>query len=111
MINFGTVGTSWITHSFIQAAQLSKQWNLTSVYSRTEDNGRELGDIYGAKHFYTDLDEMAASPEIQAVYIASPNSLHFEQAIMFLKNKKHVICEKPIFSNSKELEEAYRAAE
>jgi predicted dehydrogenase len=111
MINYGTVGTSWITHSFIQAAQLSKQWNLAAVYSRTEDTGRELADIYGAQHFYTNMDEMAASPDIDAVYIASPNSLHFEQALTFLKNKKHVICEKPIFSNSKELEAAFQTAE
>ena len=54
---------------------------------------------------------MANSPEIQAVYIASPNSVHFEQALTFLKNKKHVICEKPIFSNIAELQEAYQTAE
>jgi predicted dehydrogenase len=54
---------------------------------------------------------MAKSPEIQAVYIASPNSVHFEQALTFLKNKKHVICEKPIFSNTAEMTEAYQTAE
>jgi len=111
MINFGTVGTGWITHSFIQAAQLSKQLNLVGVYSRTEAKAIELADIYKAPHFYTDINEMAKSPEIEAVYIASPNSVHFEHALTFLKNKKHVICEKPIFSNTRELDEAYRIAE
>jgi predicted dehydrogenase len=111
MINFATVGTGWITHSFIQAAQVSKQLNLVGVYSRTEEQAKELAAIYNAPHFYTDLHEMAKSPEIQAVYIASPNSVHFEQALTFLKNKKHVICEKPIFSNTRELEEGFRTAE
>jgi predicted dehydrogenase len=110
MINFGTVGTGWITESFIQAAQLSGQWQLTSVYSRTEDKAKQFADTYNVPNFYTDLEEMASSSEIEAVYIASPNSVHFDQTLMFLKNKKHVICEKPIFSNSAELAKAYQTA-
>jgi predicted dehydrogenase len=111
MINLGTVGTGWITESFIEAAKLSGKLNLTAVYSRTDDKAKKLADTYNAAHYFTDLEEMAKSSEIQAVYIASPNSVHFEQALTFLKNKKHVICEKPIFSNTAELQEAYRTAE
>ena len=111
MINFGTVGTGWITESFIKAAKLSGQLQLTSVYSRTEDKAKQLADTYNAPYFYTNIEEMAKSTEIDAVYIASPNSVHFEQAITFLKNKKHVICEKPIFSTSAELATAYQTAE
>ncbi|WP_257984300.1 Gfo/Idh/MocA family protein [Neobacillus cucumis] len=111
MIKFATVGTGWITESFIQAASLSEQFQLVGVYSRTEDKAKQLANQYNASHFYTDVDEMAKSEEIEAVYIASPNSLHFEQALTFLKNKKHVICEKPIFSNTVELEKAYETAE
>ena len=111
MINFATVGTGWITESFIQAASLSKQFQLVGVYSRTEEKAKKLADQYKAPNFYSDLAEMAKSKEIQAVYIASPNSVHFEQTLTFLKNKKHVICEKPIFSNTADLAEAYRTAE
>lgn len=111
MINFGTVGTGWITSSFIEAAQLSKEFSLAAVYSRSEENAKMLADTYGASTVFTDIEEMAKSDAIEAVYIASPNSLHFEQAIMFLKNKKHVICEKPIFSNTRELTEAFKVAE
>ncbi|PLS05878.1 gfo/Idh/MocA family oxidoreductase [Neobacillus cucumis] len=110
-MKFATVGTGWITESFIQAASLSEQFQLVGVYSRTEDKAKQLANQYNASHFYTDVDEMAKSEEIEAVYIASPNSLHFEQALTFLKNKKHVICEKPIFSNTVELEKAYETAE
>ncbi|MGG5252296.1 Gfo/Idh/MocA family protein [Neobacillus sp. SM06] len=110
-MNFGTVGTGWITSSFIEAAQLSHEFTLTAVYSRNEENAKILADTYGASMIFTDLEEMAKSDVIEAVYIASPNSLHFEQAMIFLKNKKHVICEKPIFSNTKELLTAYQAAE
>ena len=51
MINFGTVGTGWITESFIQAAKLSGQLQLTSVYSRTEDKAKQLADTYNASLF------------------------------------------------------------
>lgn len=111
MIKLGTVGTGWITASFIEAAKHSGKLNLTGVYSRTVEKAKELAHTYNAEHYFTDLEEMAKSPEIQAVYIASPNSVHFEQALTFLKNKKHVICEKPIFSNTAEMTEAYQTAE
>ena len=108
MINFGTVGTGWITSSFIEAAQLSGEFQLAGVYSRSEENAAMLADTYNASETFSDLEEMAKSDQIDVVYIASPNSVHFEQAILFLKNKKHVICEKPIFSNTRELEEAFK---
>ncbi|MBY0148537.1 Gfo/Idh/MocA family protein [Neobacillus niacini] len=110
-MKLGTVGTGWITASFIEAAKHSGKLNLTGVYSRTVEKAKELAHTYNAEHYFTDLEEMAKSPEIQAVYIASPNSVHFEQALTFLKNKKHVICEKPIFSNTAEMTEAYQTAE
>lgn len=111
MINLGTVGTGWITSSFIEAAQLSKEFKLVGVYSRTKEKGELLANTYNASEVYSDVEKMAKSENIDVVYIASPNSVHFEQALLFLKNKKHVICEKPIFSNTAELEEAYKIAE
>lgn len=111
MINLGTVGTGWITSSFIEAAQLSKEFKLVGVYSRTEEKAKLLADTYNASEVFSDLEKMAQSENIDVVYIASPNSVHYEQALLFLKHKKHVICEKPIFSNTKELAEAFKVAE
>lgn len=104
MIRFGVVGTSWITEEFIRSATLTEDFCLSAVYSRTEEKARSFADKHGANHVFTDLATMAGSPEFDAVYIASPNSHHAKQAILFLSHKKHVICEKPIASNSKELE-------
>ncbi|WP_156324662.1 Gfo/Idh/MocA family protein [Bacillus sp. FJAT-27245] len=110
-MNYGTIGTSWITKAFISAARLSGRMELKAVYSRSPEKARQFAEENNAPAAFTSLDEMAESRDIDAVYIASPNSLHYEQAILFLKNKKHVICEKPIFSNLGELEEAFRVAE
>ncbi|MCF6409935.1 Gfo/Idh/MocA family protein [Pseudalkalibacillus salsuginis] len=110
-MKFGTVGTSWITESFIEAAKESGKMELTAVYSRSIENARKISGKYDASQVYDDLEGMAANEEIDAVYLASPNSHHYEHAKLFLRHKKHVICEKPIFSNTAELEDAYQVAE
>ncbi|MEK3890135.1 Gfo/Idh/MocA family protein [Bacillus sp. FSL K6-3431] len=110
MIKFGVVGTNWITDSLIQGASDLKDFQLTAVYSRTEEKGHEFAGKYDVKNVFTDIEEMAKSDTIDAVYIASPNSLHAEQSIIFLENGKHVLCEKPIASNPTELASMINAA-
>ncbi|MFD1037555.1 Gfo/Idh/MocA family protein [Virgibacillus byunsanensis] len=109
-MNLGTIGTNWITSKFIKAAKETGLLTLSAVYSRTEKKANEFASTHGVENTFTNLEEMAKSNSIDCIYIASPNSLHFEQALMFLKNHKHVICEKPIFSKTVELEKAYQIA-
>ena len=59
---------------------------------------------------FGNLEELAKSKDVDAVYIASPNSLHYEQARLMIKNKKHVMIEKTITSNLRELNELCRLA-
>ncbi len=103
MIRFGVVGTGWITEAFIKAASLDERFQLAAVYSRTKARASEFAERYAVKHIFTDLEEMAKSETIDAVYIASPNCCHARQAILFMNHQKHVLCEKPIASNGKEL--------
>ncbi|NWN95179.1 MAG: Gfo/Idh/MocA family oxidoreductase [Bacillus sp. (in: Bacteria)] len=110
-MRFATVGTSWITSAFIEAAKLSGKLTLEAVYSRKKESAEQMAEKHGAPNMFTDLEEMAKNENIDAIYIASPNALHFEQVLVFLKNKKHVICEKPIFSNMEEFKEAFRVAD
>lgn len=104
MIRFAVVGTNWITQRFIDAAHESGKMKLTAIYSRTLEGAKKLGEDYPVEHYFDSLEEMAASDLIDAVYIASPNSLHYPQSLLFLSHKKHVICEKPLASNLREAE-------
>ena len=88
IIRFGVIGTSEITKIFLKGAKLVEKFKLAAVYSRKEETAREFADKYGVKTIFTSLEEMAKSDEIDAVYIASPNSFHAKQAIIFMKNKK-----------------------
>lgn len=111
MIRFGVVGTNWITDKFLEAALKVEDVVLTAVYSRTEKRAKEFANKYGVTSIFTDLEKMAQSENLDAVYIASPNSLHSEQSILFMKNGKHVICEKPMASNASEADLIVRTAQ
>lgn len=109
-VRFGIIGTNWITESFIQAASMVEEFTLAAVYSRSKEKAEAFAQKYKAEHIFTSLTEMAESELIDAVYIASPNSLHAEQSILFLNNKKHVLTEKAFASNVKEAEAMISAA-
>ena len=65
------------------------------------DQVKEIKEEFGVDKVYTDLDGLCSDPEVEFVYIASPNSLHFTHARLALEHGKHVICEKP-FTTSRE---------
>lgn len=111
LIRLGVIGTNWITERFLEAAKLVEEFSLTAVYSRTEEKAKGFAGKYGVHTIFTNLEEMAESDEIDAVYIASPNSHHSRQAVLFLDNKKHVLCEKPLASNAAEVKKMIDAAQ
>ncbi|QHS24223.1 Gfo/Idh/MocA family oxidoreductase [Virgibacillus sp. MSP4-1] len=110
MVRFGVIGTNWITERFLDAARQVEDFQLTAVFSRTEKRAAEFASKYNAPHTFTSIQEMADSDQLDAVYIASPNSLHKEYAIALMNGKKHVLCEKPMGSNVREVEEMIQAA-
>lgn len=109
-ITFATIGTGWITTSWIQAAHATGAWQLSAVYSRTAESAQDFAAKHNCSKTYTSLSDLAADSSIQALYIASPNSSHYEQAKQFLQAKKHVILEKPATSTSAELDELFALA-
>lgn len=109
-IRFGVIGTNNITQWFLNGARNCDRFSLTAVYSRSKEKALEFGAKYGITNVFTDLDRMAKSDLIDAIYIASPNALHCEQAILFLNNNKHVLCEKAFASNAKEVNMMIEAA-
>ncbi|KPH77641.1 hypothetical protein AFL42_03135 [Oceanobacillus caeni] len=102
-MSYSTIGTSWITESFIEAVNLTGKAVLSSVYSRTEDGAKSFATKNGADRWYIELDEMLKE-NTDFVYIASPNTLHFEHIIKVIKAKKHVFCEKPMALTEEQLQ-------
>ncbi|NMS88395.1 Gfo/Idh/MocA family oxidoreductase [Clostridioides difficile] len=102
-VRFGIIGTSNISKIFLKAASRIKEFELIAVYSRDLEKAKEFGEPYGASIFFDNLEQMAKSNDIDAIYIASPNAIHSKQALTCLKYKKHVLCEKSLASNLKEV--------
>lgn len=103
-MRYGVIGTGWIARSFIDGARMLCNADFTAVYSRTEESGGRFAKENAIPAVYTDINEFA-NGDFEAVYIASPNRLHYEQSKLMLESGKHVICEKPITVEPEELEE------
>lgn len=103
-LRLGTIGTSGITEQFIEAAINSGKYSLEAVYSRTQDRALLFKEKFKALKAYTDWEVFLNDPEIDVIYIASPNSLHFEQAKQVLIHQKHAIVEKPIVTSLPDLD-------
>ncbi len=96
MVKLATIGTSAITQQFLEACSVTGRFEFSACYSRSAERAEDFSRRYGFSRTYTDLEEMAKDPEVEAVYIASPNALHIPQSRLFLEHGKHVLCEKPI---------------
>ena len=111
MIGFATIGTNFVVEWFLEAARQCPGFRYVLAYSRKEETAEAFAHKHGAEDFCTSLEEIAADGRVSAVYIASPNSLHFAQARRLLEAGKHVLCEKTITSNLRELETLLALAE
>ncbi|MFC4771127.1 Gfo/Idh/MocA family protein [Enterococcus hermanniensis] len=110
MINLGIIGTNWITEQFVQAAHETGKYQLAAVYSRKLASAQKFGEKYGDIEYATDLATFFAIEHLNTIYIASPNSLHFEQAKQAILAGKNVIVEKPAFSTPNEMDEIIELA-
>ncbi|GGF19949.1 putative oxidoreductase YulF [Halobacillus andaensis] len=110
MIRFGIIGTNFITKLMIEAGEHLEGFKVQGVYSRTEERAKEFAQTYNAPLTFTSVKDMVESDEVDAVYVASPNSFHAEQAILAMEHGKHILCEKPMASNEKEVRRMTEAA-
>lgn len=94
-MRIGTIGTGFIVSYILDNIRDAEGITCEAVYSRSEEKGRQLAEKYGVKKVYTDLDAMCADPDIDFIYVASPNSLHYAHTKKALEYGKHVLCEKP----------------
>ncbi len=110
-LRFGIVGTGNIAHRFAEAIKNVEEAELSAVASRSISTADKFGDEFSIPLRFGSYEEMAKSDKIDCAYIATPHSLHKDCTILMLKEKKHVICEKPVAVNTREAEEMFRCAE
>ena len=104
-MKFGIVGTGMIAKMMLPEFARCDKFEVHAVCSRKEETGRALAEAFSIPKVYTELSDMLADEEIEIVYVATPNHMHYQQAKAALQAGKHVICEKPFTAYLAEAEE------
>lgn len=112
-MNWGIIATGTIADKFARTikAMESEGERLVAVGSRDKAKAEAFAAKYGIEKAYGTYEELAADKDVEAVYIATPNNMHFDNAMMCLAAGKHVLCEKPFTTSAKQAETLHRIAE
>lgn len=109
-IHWGIIGAGSIANRFAGGLAAVPGAKLYAVGSRTQEKADEFADKHGAPKRYASYEALAADPDVQVVYIATPHPQHKDAALLCLKNGKSVLLEKPFTVNAKEAAEVIECA-
>ena len=110
-VKWGIISTADINRKVIPGAKESPKVDLVGVASRDRARAEEYARTWEIERAYGSYDELLADPEIEAVYISLPNTMHCEWSIRAVEAGKHVLCEKPLSRRPDEVDAAFDAAD
>jgi predicted dehydrogenase len=110
-LRWGIVGTGWIATVFAEALTQSVHGEKRAVASRTRERAEAFRDRYGMAKAYGSYRELFADPEIDAVYISTPHTVHLTDTLAAIRAGKHVLCEKPLGVTAAECRRMVAAAD
>jgi predicted dehydrogenase len=108
---WGILAPGKMSAKFTRALKLIDNVELHAVGSRDIMRARKFAEEFGFVKSYGSYEELAADPDVDVIYIASPHSHHYEHAMLCLKNRKAVICEKAFAMNAAEAKDIIDEAE
>jgi 1,5-anhydro-D-fructose reductase (1,5-anhydro-D-mannitol-forming) len=105
-LRWGIIGLGWVSADFTAPAiQKSSGSRLLACLGSSPDKGKAFAERFSVPHVHASLAAMMADPEVDAVYVATPNALHSEAVLAAARAGKHVLCEKPFAMNAAEARE------
>jgi len=107
---WGILGTGAIARKFATGLEALHDAALVAVGSRHQSTADEFGDRFGVPRRYADYEALAADPDVDAVYVATPHSLHRDNTMLCLGAGKAVLCEKPFAINAAQAGDMIRLA-
>jgi predicted dehydrogenase len=110
-VRWGIISTAHINRLVIPGARASDKVELLAVASRDQDRAQAYAQEWGIERAHGSYEALLEDPDVEAVYISLPNTMHCEWSIRAVEAGKHVLCEKPMSRHSAEVEEAFDAAE
>jgi xylose dehydrogenase (NAD/NADP) len=109
-VKWGILSTADINRKVIPGAHASPKVELVAVASRDRARAGEYAKTWEIERAYGSYEALLADPEIEAVYISLPNTMHCDWSVKALEAGKHVLCEKPLSRHANEVEAAFDAA-
>ena len=109
-VKWGIVSTAHINRLFLAGARESPDVEILAIASRDQAKAEQYARDNGIQRAYGSYEQLLADPDIDAVYISLPNSLHIDWTISALEAGKHVLCEKPLSRHTTEVERAFDTA-
>ena len=109
-LRWGIVGLGNIAHQFVQDLQLVADTTITAAASRKLSKARDFARQYGIKNAYGSYAEIFKDKEVDIIYIATPHNTHAELSIAAMNAGKHVLCEKPLAVNQKQVQNMVNVA-
>ena len=109
-IRWGILGTGSIAGKFADGLKVLNDAELLAIGSRSQKSADKFGKERGVPRRYGSYAAMAADPDIQVIYIATPHPMHRENTLLCLNHGKAVLCEKPFAMNTVEAEEMINCA-
>lgn len=111
-IKWGVLGTAYIfERDTAEGMRQAQNCQLYAIAGRSLEKAQAFQKKYDFEKAYGSYEELLADPEVEAVYIPMPNTLHKEWTIRALQAKKHVLCEKPLAPTARDAAEMFAAAE
>ena len=110
VIRWGILGTGKIAHALATALREAPGAELAAVASRGAASAEQFGATFGIARRHASYQALADDPGVDIVYIATPHTLHAENALMCLRAGKHVLCEKAFAMNRRQAEEVVALA-
>jgi xylose dehydrogenase (NAD/NADP) len=110
-VQWGVLSTAHINAKFLAGVARSDECDVLAVASRDADRAATYARENGIERSYGSYDELLGDPDLEAVYISLPNSMHVDWTKRALGKGKHVLCEKPLSRRTADVEAAFDVAE
>ena len=102
---WGILGAARIAGKFAEGLKILPNAERYAIASRSQERAEAFKEKHGFEKAFGSYEEMLADPELDIVYIATTNNLHFEHTMLCLEAGKAVLCEKPFASNLSQVEQ------